>query len=492
MLVAVAFGGCYALAILLALQFRTEPEKFAIFWPPNGLLLGVLLSGRRRQRVLVSAVAVLTSLTVNLWNGDSVGVSLGFAAVNVGEACLLAFTLTRMGVTRLSSPRQVVMLFATSLAVCGVTAVPGAAVAVFGLGAPEFGPAWLAFWLSDALGSVLVCPLVMAWLTGRWRPAREFRPLRALEAAALFAGLGACAAGIFAASHADTRYFQSFPFPILPFLLWAAMRFGVRGSTLAVAALSLAAVWFTGRGGGPFADPGVPVTYRMLWVQAFASVTSLSVLILAALVAERKRALAELRASEGRYRMVTDTIREVFWVATADLSAIEYVSPAYAAVWGRSCESLYADPRSFLRAVHPDDRERVAAVWGPTADPRAEYEYRIVRPDGAVRWVASQRFPVFDADGNVGRLVGISQDVTDRKEAELGREQVIAQLQQAVAEIKTLRGLIPVCSWCRQVRDDAGFWQQFEVYLREHTEAQVTHGICPECMERQLADLAAT
>lgn len=484
-----AFGVCYALAVLLSLQFRTEPEKFAIFWPPNGLLLGVLLSCGRCHRVLVTAAAGLTGLAVNLLTGDSLGVSLGFMVVNVGEPCLLAAVLTRLRVTDLAAPRQVVLLFVTSLVVCAATAVPGAAVVVFGLGAPEFWLTWFAFWMSDALGHVLVCPLVMAWLTGRRWSAHEFRPLRVLEGVALFAGLGAVAAGIFVTPHADLNYFLSFTFPVFPFLLWAAMRFGVRGTTVALALLSVVAVWCTGHGGGPFAVPAVAVTQRMLWAQAFLSVLSLSVLTLAVVKAGRLRTLAALRASEERYRLVTDTIRDVFWVMTPDRSRVEYVSPACAAVWGQSAASLYADPSCILRSVHPDDLARVTAVCSPTADPRAEYEYRIVRPDGAVRWIASQRFPVVGADGTVRRLVGISQDVTDRKEAELTRERVIGQLQQAMAEIKTLRGLIPVCAWCHQVRDDEGFWRQFEVYVRERTEAEFTHCICPSCTEKQLAEL---
>jgi PAS domain S-box-containing protein len=486
-----AFGVCYALAILLALQFRTEPEKFAIFWPPNGLLLGVLVSCGRCHRVLATAVAGMTGLTVNLLIGDPLGVSVGFAVVNVGEACLLAVVLNRLRVTDLSTPHRVILLFVASLVVCAGTAVPGAAVVVLGLGAPEFWPTWFAFWMSDAVGNVLVCPLVVAWLTARRWSADEFRPLRVVEAIALFAGLMAVAAGIFAPPHAEQQYLLSFPFPLFPFLLWAAMRFGVRGTALALAGLSLLAVWCTGHGGGPFASPTAAVTQRMLWVQAFLGVTSLGVLTTAAAIAERRRTLAALRASEERYRLVTDTIREVFWVASADLKTIEYVSPAYAAVWGRSCESLYADPSHHLRSIHPDDLERVAALCGPTADPRAEFEYRIVRPDGEVRWIAAQRFPVVDDDGAVGRLVGISQDVTDRKEAELARERVIGQLQQAMAEIKTLRGLIPVCAWCHQVRDDDGFWQQFEGYIRARTEAEFTHCICPGCLKKQMADLKA-
>jgi hypothetical protein len=75
--------------------------------------------------------------------------------------------------------------------------------------------------------------------------------------------------------------------------------------------------------------------------------------------------------------------------------------------------------------------------------------------------------------------------VTDRKEAELAKATLIKELQQALAEIKTLRGLVPICAWCKKIRDDAGFWQRLEDYLRAHTEWEFTHGVCPDCLLQQ-------
>lgn len=183
---------------------------------------------------------------------------------------------------------------------------------------------------------------------------------------------------------------------------------------------------------------------------------------------------------------MTDTIEEAFWVVNLSPHRVEYMSPAYETIWGRTCASLYADPMSFVTSLHPDDRQRVLDWVAAAGSGVNELEYRVVRPDGSVRWVHTRRFPVAGAD----RLVGVTGDVTARKTAELAREAVIGQLQQAAAEIKTLRGLIPICAWCRQIRDDDGFWQQLEVYLGRHTEATFTHSICPHCTEAQMAALA--
>ena len=96
-----------------------------------------------------------------------------------------------------------------------------------------------------------------------------------------------------------------------------------------------------------------------------------------------------------------------------------YVGPAYQTIWGRSCQSLYEDPVSFLQAVHPDDANRVTATF-----PRREHgevtaeEFRIFQPDGSLRWIWDRGFPIKDETGKVVRVAGIAEDVTERKAAE--------------------------------------------------------------------------
>jgi len=120
-----------------------------------------------------------------------------------------------------------------------------------------------------------------------------------------------------------------------------------------------------------------------------------------------------------RLRLITETIGEVFWMATFDLARMIYVSPAYERIWQRSCESLYEDPRSFLEVIHPDDLERVLRELQVERDGLPfDHEYRIVRGDGSVRWIWDRGYPVRDDDGRVDRYVGVAQDVTERKTAE--------------------------------------------------------------------------
>jgi PAS domain S-box-containing protein len=139
-------------------------------------------------------------------------------------------------------------------------------------------------------------------------------------------------------------------------------------------------------------------------------------------ITERVRAEEALRESEENFRQIAETVREVFWVGSPDSQKIHYVSPLYEEVWGRSCQSLYDEPLSWLDAVHADDRGCVLAAIeerasGVLADPGFP-EYRVVRPDGSVRWILSRTYPVYDESGQVVRIVGIAEDITERVRAE--------------------------------------------------------------------------
>jgi PAS domain S-box-containing protein len=129
----------------------------------------------------------------------------------------------------------------------------------------------------------------------------------------------------------------------------------------------------------------------------------------------------ELRESEARFRQLAENIREVFWVWDVDASRVSFVSPMYEEVFGRSAAGLYADFGSFLEAIHPDDRARVeATVARARAGTPTDQQYRVVWPDGSLRWVRDRAFPISDPTGAVRRVVGVADDITERTHAEEG------------------------------------------------------------------------
>jgi len=104
-------------------------------------------------------------------------------------------------------------------------------------------------------------------------------------------------------------------------------------------------------------------------------------------------------------------------------------------------------------------------------------------------WVRNTIVPHRDGQGRLLRYDGLVEDITERKQAEQEKEQVISQLQQALAKVKMLSGLIPICAACKKIRDDKGYWQQLEGYIRDHSEAEFSHGICPECQRKLYPEL---
>jgi hypothetical protein len=92
--------------------------------------------------------------------------------------------------------------------------------------------------------------------------------------------------------------------------------------------------------------------------------------------------------------------------------------------------------------------------------------------------------PFFDKEGALLGYRGINRDITERKIAEMKRERLISELKDALAQIKTLKGLLPMCAWCRKIRDDKGYWDKLEAYIEKRTDTTFTHGICPECMKK--------
>jgi PAS domain S-box-containing protein len=139
----------------------------------------------------------------------------------------------------------------------------------------------------------------------------------------------------------------------------------------------------------------------------------------------RKKAERALGESETRFRQLVENLNEVFWITDLEGSTT-YVSPAYERIWGRSCESLYAEPRSWRDAIHPEDRPRMEATFAPDPGSTGDYTYRIVRADGSIRWIRDRGFPVRDENGKVVRFAGIAEDITERQRAEETTAQLAA------------------------------------------------------------------
>jgi PAS domain S-box-containing protein len=185
-----------------------------------------------------------------------------------------------------------------------------------------------------------------------------------------------------------------------------------------------------------YTEPRKPRATEIEFIETTAHIAGIAI--------ERKLAEERTRAQEERFRQVTESIREVFylteWNTSDAVKKVLYVSPAYATVWGRSCQSLYDDPRSWSFDIHAGDREGIVRAFLEGAT-RGTYdvEYRLVRPDGSVRWIHDRAFPIHDEHGRVYRIAGISEDVTRTKEIELSLRESEEEIRRARDEIEALR-----------------------------------------------------
>ena len=141
---------------------------------------------------------------------------------------------------------------------------------------------------------------------------------------------------------------------------------------------------------------------------------------------------------------------------------------------------------NYREYLHKDDYEKIKNILRNafTSGDSYEIELPITRKDGVERILMFTGQPRKDDNGQVIGIVGTTQDITERKFAESERESFIEELKNAISEIKTLQGIIPICSYCKKIRDDKGYWEQIEKYVSERSNAMFSHSICPDCLKK--------
>lgn len=198
----------------------------------------------------------------------------------------------------------------------------------------------------------------------------------------------------------------------------------------------------------------------------------------------RKAAEAALRESEQRFRQLAESISEVFWLREINPFRILYINPAYEASSGRTCASVYADGLSFLEGVHPDDRERILKDLPEQERGPFVEEFRIVRPNGDIRWIQARHSPVRDSAGNVVRIAGVASDITEQRAAREVLRQTNEDLERRVAQ--RTQALLHTND---QLRHEMQERLRSEERLREQ-QAQLAHALRLSTLGEMAAELA--
>ena len=176
-----------------------------------------------------------------------------------------------------------------------------------------------------------------------------------------------------------------------------------------------------------------------------------------------------------------------FFVLSLDMLCIAHfnghfqrLNPAWEATLGFSREELQARP--MFDFVHPDDRERTLEqnLRVRSGGQALSFENRYRCKGGSYKWL------LWNATADIEHqlIYSVARDITQRKQAEAEREALLGELKTALADVRELEKVLPICMYCRKIRDDANYWQSVEAYISCHTNSQFSHGICPTCYDR--------
>jgi PAS domain S-box-containing protein len=201
-------------------------------------------------------------------------------------------------------------------------------------------------------------------------------------------------------------------------------------------------------------------------------------------ITQRKKMEEKLRESEERFRRIFEDGPLGMLIADPDYRVLK-ANKALCEMLGYTEAELKG--RSIGEITHAEDMEKSVGLSKQLLHgevPLFRLEKRYVKKNGDLLWVNLTVTAIRGQEGKVLYALGMVENISRRKLAEQERERLVRDLQQALDNAKTLHGLLPMCAWCKKIRNDKGYWQKVETYVQEHSDASFTHGICPECLNK--------
>lgn len=405
------FAGYY-LGCKIGFALTFKPHPVSILWPPNSVLVAALLLTPPRRWWVVLLAALPAHLAAQLQSHVPPLMILSWFISNSCEALIGAGLMRFLvaGPVRVTTLRTV-GLFCLCVVFIGpfLSSFLDAAFVVSNHWGQD------GYWelirirlFSNALAALIMVPLIVTWATTGISALRTAQLSRYLEAGVLFFGL--LLVGYVVLYEFRTGVDLALLFLPLPFLIWAAVRFGTLGASTAISIIGFLAIWSASHGHGPFS--GDTPEQNALSIQIFLIVLAIPLLFLATVIEERVTGQTELRESESRFRIVADAAPVLIWMAGTDKLCTFFNKP-WLDFTGRSMEQELGD--GWAKGVHQDDLERCLQVYSSAFDARQPFvmQYRLRRDDGEYRWISDQGVPRYDAQGTFAGYIGSCVDVTE-------------------------------------------------------------------------------
>jgi two-component system sensor kinase FixL len=417
--IALSVAVAYYLGAKIGFALTFQPHPVSVLWPPNSILVAALLLTPVRIWWVILLAAFPAHLAAQLQSNVPPTMILCWFISNscealIGAGCVRYLIDHPIRFDRLRDV-GIFCFFAAFLAPFLSSFLDSAFVAINRLGQDSYWQVWRIRFTSNVLATLTLVPFIVTWSVEGIAWLGRIRRARFLEASLLLLGLLSVNINVFY-KWAPTPDSALLYLP-LPFLLWAAVRFGSRGASAAICTLTFLAIWSAGHGYGPFSTRSAEE--NALSIQLFLIVMSVPLLLLAAVIEERSKGALTLREREERISLAAESADLAFW--TIDFERKE----AWMSEKGRAIFNFGPDePLSrelFLSRVHPKDRKIVdeAIDRARASSQTFEFEYRLLRPDGETRWLISRGRYGHNDRGEVRELIGVAIDVTAQVNANL-------------------------------------------------------------------------
>jgi two-component system sensor kinase FixL len=417
--IALSVALAYYLGAKIGFALTVQPHPVSVLWPPNSILLAALLLTPVRLWWVILLAAFPAHLAAQLQSDVPPTMLLCWFMSNSCEALIGAGCVRYLldGPVRFDRLRNVgiFILFAAFLGPFLSSFVDAAFVVINHWGQDSYWQVWRIRFTSNILAALTLVPFIVTWSAEGIAWLGKIRRARFLEGVLLLLCLLSVNTIVFQklGATADPALL-CLP---LPFLIWAAVRFGSRGGSAAICTLTFLAIWSAGHGYGPFSTRSAEE--NALSIQMFLIVVSVPLLLLAAVIEERSKGAMTLREREDRIGLVAESANLAFWTINFERKE------SWMSDKGRAIFNFGSDERLsrelFLSRVHPEDRNAVdEAIEGARASAQTfEFEYRLLRPDGETRWLISRGRYVSNDHGGVRELIGVAIDVTAQVKADL-------------------------------------------------------------------------